>query len=88
MVETNWYTVTAFRQLATHTAEFVDKGDRVLVVGKLRISEWENDERSGANIEIEAEAIGHDLTWAPGSSPARSGQRIRPSPKTQMSRAQ
>ena len=59
-------TSTAFRQLATHTAESVDKGDRILVVGKLRIREWENDERTGTNIEVEAEAIGHDLTWGTG----------------------
>jgi single-strand DNA-binding protein len=64
--ETNWYTVTAFRQLATHTAESVDKGDHILVVGKLRIREWENDERTGTNIEVEAEAVGHDLTWGTG----------------------
>ena len=61
--ETNWYTVTVFRQLTTHTAESVDKGDRILVVGKLRIREWENDEQTGKNIEVEAEAIWHDLTW-------------------------
>ena len=61
--ETNWYTVTAFRQLATHAAESGNKGDRILVVGKLRIRKWENDERTGTNIEIEADAIGHDLTW-------------------------
>ena len=64
--ETNWYTVTAFRQLATHTAESVDKGDRILVVGKLRIREWESDERTGTTVEVEAEAIGHDLTWGTG----------------------
>jgi single-strand DNA-binding protein len=64
--ETNWYTVTAFRQLATHTAESVDKGDRILVVGKLRIREWESDERTATNIEVEADAIGHDLSWGTG----------------------
>lgn len=58
--------MSAFRQLATHTAESVDKGDRILVVGKLRIREWENDERTGTNIEIEADAVGHDLTWGTG----------------------
>ena len=59
---TNWYTVTAFHQLATHTAEFVDRGDRVLVVGKLRNQEWRNDERIETKIEIEAEAITHDTS--------------------------
>ena len=64
--ETNWYTVTTFRQLATHTAESVEKGDRILVAGKLRIREWENDERTGSSIEVGAEAIGHDLAWGTG----------------------
>ena len=61
--DTNWYTVTCFRQLATHTAQSVNKGDRVAIVGKLRIREWATEERSGTNIEVEAETIGHDLTW-------------------------
>lgn len=76
--ETNWYTVTAFRQLATHTAESVNKGDRILVVGKLRIREWENDERTGTNIEIEADAIGHDLTWGDSVFTRTPGAAIPP----------
>lgn len=79
--ETNWYTVTAFRQLATHTAESVNKGDRILVVGKLRMREWENDERTGTNVEIEAEAIGHDLTWGTGVFTRTSGAAIPPEPE-------
>jgi len=64
--ETNWYTVTAFRQLAVNAAGSVNKGDRVFVQGVLRVRDWDNGERSGTSIEIEAEAMGHDLTW--GSS--------------------
>ena len=64
--EPNWNTVTVFRQLATHNVGSVDKGDRILVVGKLRIRAWESDERTGTNIEVAAEAIGHDLTWGTG----------------------
>jgi single-strand DNA-binding protein len=61
--ETNWYTVTGFRQLALHTAASVAKGDRVIVTGRLRIRDWSSGERSGTTIEVEAEAIGHDLAW-------------------------
>jgi len=61
--ETNWYTVTAFRQLAVNAAGSVNKGDRVFVQGVLRVRDWDNGERSGTSIEIEAEAMGHDLTW-------------------------
>jgi single-strand DNA-binding protein len=61
--ETNWYTITAFRQLAINSASSVGKGDRVVLSGRLRIREWENADRSGTNIEIEADALGHDLLW-------------------------
>src|SRR4051812_46113293 len=61
--ETNWYTITGFRQLALNAASSVHKGDRVIVTGKLKIRDWENGERTGTTIEIEAEALGHDLSW-------------------------
>lgn len=61
--ETNWYTITAFRQLAMNSAGSVKKGERVLVTGRLRIREWQSGERNGMNIDVEADALGHDLTW-------------------------
>jgi single-strand DNA-binding protein len=61
--ETNWYSITTFRQLATNAAMSVKKGERILVTGRLRIREWESGGKSGTNIEIEAESLGHDLSW-------------------------
>jgi single-strand DNA-binding protein len=61
--ETNWYTVTAFRQLAMNAAGSIKKGDRVLVTGRLRIRDWTSGEKAGTTIDIEAEAVGHDLLW-------------------------
>jgi len=61
--ETNWYTVTAFRQLAINTSTAISKGDRILVSGKLRVRDWDNGERSGTTVEIEAEHLGHDTLW-------------------------
>ena len=61
--DTNWYTVSSFRSLAENAATSVSKGDRVIVTGKLRIRDWENTDRSGTTVEVEAEALGHDLTW-------------------------
>jgi len=61
--ETNWFTVTGFRQLAINASTSVSKGDRILVAGKLRVRDWDNGERAGTSVEIEAEAIGHDLSW-------------------------
>lgn len=64
--ETNWFTVTSFRQLAINSAGSVSKGDRVLVTGKLRVRDWDNGERAGTSVEIEADNLGHDMSW--GSS--------------------
>lgn len=60
---TNWYTISAFRQLAINSVPSLQKGDRIVVSGRLRIRDWQNDERTGTSVEIEAETIGHDLFW-------------------------
>jgi single-strand DNA-binding protein len=61
--ETNWYTVTGFRQLAINLATSVSKGERIMVAGRLRVRDWDNGERAGTSVEIEAEHLGHDLLW-------------------------
>lgn len=60
---TNWYSITAFRQLAVNVDRSVLKGDKVVVTGKLRVRDWENGEKKGTNVDIEASSIGHDLAW-------------------------
>ncbi len=61
--ETNWYTVSAFRQLAINLFVSVEKGDRVIVTGALRIRSWESGDKHGTNVDVETDSIGHDLTW-------------------------
>lgn len=61
--ETNWFTVNAFRSLAAHAGASFMKGQRVVVHGRLRVRRWETEEKSGTSVEIEADAIGHDLRW-------------------------
>lgn len=61
--DTNWYSITAFRQLAVNAAGSVSKGDRVIVTGRLRVREWDSGEKQGVNVDVEADALGHDLTW-------------------------
>jgi single-strand DNA-binding protein len=61
--ETNWYSVTAFRQLALNVDSSVVKGDKVIVTGRLRVRDWDNGEKKGTNVDIEATSIGHDLAW-------------------------
>jgi single-strand DNA-binding protein len=61
--QTNWFSVSSFRKLAENSHNSLAKGDRVLVSGKLKIRDWDNGERSGTSVELDAEAIGHDLTF-------------------------
>lgn len=60
---TNWYTVQSFRYLAGHVGCSVKKGQRVLVMGKLRLRQWEHEGRVYHVAEIDAESVGHDLMW-------------------------
>lgn len=62
--QTSWWRVSCWRNLAANTATSLRKGDRVVVVGRVRTSSWEKDDgRSGTSVEIDADAVGHDLAW-------------------------
>ena len=65
--DTNWYTVTAFRTLAANAIGSILKGQRVIVTGRLRIREWQTDEKNGTTIEVDADSLGHDLTFGTSS---------------------
>jgi len=78
--DTNWFTVTSFRTLAINVATSISKGDRVIVTGKLRVRDWDNGDRSGTSVELEAETIGHDLTY--GNSTF--SRTVRPSSHTEV----
>lgn len=61
--DTNWYTVSMFRHLAFNVGASVEKGQHVIVSGRVRIRNWQKDERTGTTVEVEADSVGHDLTW-------------------------
>ena len=60
---TNWFTVQGYRQLAGNIGCSVRKGQRVIVVGRLKMRSWEKDGRVYHVAEIDAESVGHDLMW-------------------------
>lgn len=60
---TNWYTVSAFRRLAEHALASFQKGQRVIVTGKLKLRSWETSAKKGLEAEIDADGLGHDLLW-------------------------
>ena len=77
--DTNWYTVTTFRQLAANSAVSVKKGDRVVVSGRLKIREWAAGDKKGTNVDVEADAIGHDLSWGTAAFSRNAGASTSPS---------
>jgi len=60
---TNWYSVAAYRQLGEHAKASLRTGDSVIVTGRLRIRTWESNGKQGTSVDIDAEAVGHDLRW-------------------------
>ena len=60
---TNWFTVVCSRSLAEHASESFHKGQRIVVSGRLRVRNWEKEDKRGVTVEVEAESVGHDLRW-------------------------
>lgn len=60
---TNWFTVQGYRQLAGNIGCSIKKGQRVIIVGRLKMRSWEKDGRVYHVAEIDAESVGHDLMW-------------------------
>lgn len=59
----NWFTVQGYRQLAGNIGCSIKKGQRVIIVGRLKMRSWEKDGRIYHVAEIDAESVGHDLMW-------------------------
>ncbi|MFM2438035.1 MAG: single-stranded DNA-binding protein, partial [Actinomycetota bacterium] len=60
-LDASFLSVTVWRALAEHVALSVRKGDPILVIGRLRVREWEQEGRVRVTVEIEAKSVGHDL---------------------------
>jgi single-strand DNA-binding protein len=61
--DTQWYTVSAWRELADNCAQSLRRSDPVVVHGRLRVEKWTGS--SGAEMtsfEIDATFVGHDLS--------------------------
>lgn len=58
---TNWFSVEAWGDFAAHVAASLRKGDLIVVLGKLKVEDWESGERRGTSVKIRADHIGHTL---------------------------
>lgn len=60
---TNFYAISVFGELGAHALRSFQKGERVLLSGRLRLREWETETKRGVSADVIADAIGHDLRW-------------------------
>jgi single-strand DNA-binding protein len=62
---TSFFDVSCFGTLAENVCESVDKGARVLVVGRLEQRSWETNEGDKrSKVEVIADEVGPSLRWA------------------------
>lgn len=63
--ETDFFNVTAWRDLAENLAESVQKGDRVVIEGRMKFSEYEDrDGNARSGLEVIADDVGASMRWA------------------------
>jgi single-strand DNA-binding protein len=63
--ETSFFRVNVWRQLAEHVAESPTKGDRAVVIGRLKSRSWETPEGDKWSVvEVEADEVAPSLRWA------------------------
>lgn len=62
--EPNFYRVAAWKDLAENVAESVRRGDRIIVVGRLRQREYEHNGEKRTSLDVTADHVGLDLRFA------------------------
>lgn len=75
--EPSFITVVCWRTLAMHVFNSIRKGDAVMAHGKLRVREYEHEGVLRTTVELDAKALGHDLSYGI-SSFRRHGRREIP----------
>lgn len=62
--ETSWFTVFAWGNLGANILRSIEKGQPVVVHGRLSAREFKRDDGSlGNSVSIVANGVGHDLSW-------------------------
>jgi single-strand DNA-binding protein len=63
--DTSYFRVNVWRQLADHVTESLSKGDRAVVIGRLKSRSWETPEGDKRSVvEVEADEVAPSLRWA------------------------
>jgi single-strand DNA-binding protein len=66
--QTLWVKVSCWRELAVNAAQCVRKRDRIVAWGRVKSEQWKTkDGGLRSDLALEAEAMGHDLTYGVAS---------------------
>ena len=80
--DTSWWNCTAFGNTAEMAAETLDKGDPVMLDGKVKIRKYEKDGVEHQSVDVTVDKIGLDLSRAKRRSsesrPRRQDDNIEP----------
>jgi single-strand DNA-binding protein len=61
--QTSWFTVNCWRALGRNVKESLQRGDAVVVHGRVRVDVWEREDKSNSvSWVVDATFVGHDLT--------------------------
>jgi single-strand DNA-binding protein len=83
---TSFYTVWAWRTLALNLSGSVSVGEPLVVHGRLKVREEEREGQRRTSVDIEAVAVGHDLTR--GTAAFRRVLRGEPAPTARVGSAE
>jgi single-strand DNA-binding protein len=63
--DTSFFRINVWRQLAEHVADSLSKGDRAVLIGRLKSRSWETPEGDKRSVvEVEADEVAPSLRWA------------------------
>jgi single-strand DNA-binding protein len=63
--DTSFFRVNVWRELGEHVADSLAKGDRAIVIGRLKARTWETPEGEKRTVvEVEADEVAPSLRWA------------------------
>ena len=63
--DTSFFRINVWRELAEHVTDSLAKGDRALVLGRLKARSWDTPQGERRSVvEVEAEEVGPSLKWA------------------------
>jgi single-strand DNA-binding protein len=76
--DTSYFTVTCWRELAAHTVDSLGKGDRALVLGRLKTRTWESPDGERRSAVESRPRRSAPASSGPPPRPSRPAARPRP----------